>query len=563
MSFLPHGASKGWSWYGSLTTSALVHGAIVGFFMFSGVVAFLPEPEETAVRAPEFSVTLEILDADIVEETEVIDEAGIVPPDAEPLAPDELIPETQPDELAALAPDDQTLVPEEDSAVSPEADEVLQPEAETTLPDAEEPAELATEALEPETTELAEPEAEPVAPEVVEPEPVEPEVLAPEIIEPEVAEPETIDPEPVEPEITEPEIAEVAPEPEPEPVPVAPEPAQPTPLAIDGLSPVDDTVLSPLAEGGAGPAPELGLEEDDVLALVTPEPIPVPQDNAPEQTDPEIVALPLPIEPEVTDPEVTAPVITEQEPAPEPEEPNVADTPEAPAETGGDTGADTQTQQAAATRPLPNPTASDIAIGQLIRRIRTVQQPQCTLALPRRAGGTPGAGVSFVGADPDVLNTLAAQIVEGLEFEPVQTREEIDLRQCATLDALRQSDSYPANRIGLSLDNTSLVSGDALTGRVIGAEGLFVTLLLVDDNGVVQDMAPFVTIDGTTPVFNAPVARAGPTRATRQILLALGTQGAPIDLSDQIGNEAQAVFSSIPADTLSAMVFGVATFDVR
>ncbi|MFL4472326.1 hypothetical protein ACERZ8_21470 [Tateyamaria armeniaca] len=89
---------------------------------------------------------------------------------------------------------------------------------------------------------------------------------------------------------------------------------------------------------------------------------------------------------------------------------------------------------------------------------------------------------------------------------------------------MRASDGYPANRIGLSLDTATLVSGDELTGRVLGAGGLFVTLLLVDDNGVVQDLAPFVSLDGNVPVFQAPVARAGASRATRQVLVAIGTQ---------------------------------------
>ena len=143
------------------------------------------------------------------------------------------------------------------------------------------------------------------------------------------------------------------------------------------------------------------------------------------------------------------------------------------------------------------------------------------------------------------------------------TSEVIDPRQCALLDAVRQSDSYPANRIGLSLESTALVNGDVLSGKVIGAAGLFLALLLIDDNGVVQDLAPFVTLKGATPVFKAPVARAGRARATRQVLVALGTTDGPINVSEQIGREAQQVFSEISAATLKGMLFGVATFDLR
>ncbi|WP_299287416.1 hypothetical protein [uncultured Tateyamaria sp.] len=568
MSFLPHAASKGLTWYGSLTASALTHAGVVGFFMFSGAVAFLPEPEINEPDAPEFAVSLEILDADIVDEAEVIDESAVIPPDAVAL---------DPDDLATLAPDDNVLAPLDEDTLGPLQDEALAPSDDLALPD-----DVAV--TEPELAEPDLPEPEVIAPEVL-----EPDVTEPEAVDAEVTEPEVVEPEPTEPEIVEPEIADLQPEetgievpddtpatPEPEPAP-APEPLvvapeDPSPLAIDGLSPIDDTVLNPLAEGGAGPLPDVGPEEGDALvlapeptpapdelALLAPEPTPEPAPTVvtPDADAPAPVALPDPVEPEVAKPEEAAP-----------DEGETADTEpeitEPDGEGAGDGTADAPVVPSApATRPLPNPTASDIAIGQLLRRIRATPQPQCTLALPRRAGGDPGAGVSFIGADLDVLDELAGRVLDGLDFEPIQTREEIDLRQCATLDVLRQSDSYPASRIGLALDSSSLVSGDSLSGRVIGAEGLFVTLLLVDDNGVVQDMTPFVRLEGNTPVFEAPVARSGPNRATRQILLALGTQGAPLAVTERIGNVAQDVFAPIPGEVLRAMVFGIATFDVR
>ncbi len=560
MSFLPHGSPSALSWYGSFVGSFVAHAGLVSFVLFSGVIVLIPlppEPEEDAA----ITVSLEILDANIVEELEPVDDTNLVPEDAvvtEPDAPDAETPE----DLAALSPDEQELLaPEEDTLLAPEED-ALQPELEAAEPDVLEP-----EPLEPEVT-----EPEVLEPEVVEPEPVEPEVAEPEVIEPEPVEPEVaevlpepenepllvpeevVEPEPevVAPEPTEPEVAEVPDLPEPTPLP---EPEPETPLAIDDLSPIDDTVLNPLASGGSGPAPV----EDDVLALVAPEPdvpeVPVLEPEVVEEIDP--VALPEEVieEPEVAPEEAVE--TPEPEPTPEPEvveetpepveEPEVAAAPPAPAR-----------------QPLANPTASDVAIGQLLRRIRATPQEQCTLALPRRFTGDGAlAGLSMVGAREEQLDALAERIVSGLDFAPVQTRELLDPRQCATLDALRQSESYPANRIGLSLDTTTLASGDTLTGRVIGAGGLYVTLLLVDDNGVVQDLAQFVTLDGSTPVFEVPVARAGPSRATRQVLLAIGTEGTPLDLSDRIGREAQDVFGPIPAATLREMVFGVATVDVQ
>jgi len=446
-------------------------------------------------------------------------------------------------------------------------------------------------------------EAEVIEPEPVEPEVTEPEVIEPEPVEPEIAEPEVIEPEPVEPEVAEPAVIEPEPLPEPEAEPEiadAPEVPEPTPLApeptapvIDDLLAIDDGVVNPLAEGGSAVLPPddvIPLEED--FAALVPEPTPEPEsaivpevveETAPivlpqeEQEEvpaaPEVTALepeptpePEPVpepEPEpTTEPEPTAEV--EPEPVAEPEpEPAVEPETAAEPETEPEVAEEPAEPAAPARTPLANPTASDVAIGQLLRRIRATPQEQCTLALPRRAGGDALAGLAMIGADEAVLDAKAEEILAELDFSPVQTRELLDPRQCATLDALRQSESYPANRIGLSLDVTNLLSGDFLTGRILGAGGLYVTLLLVDDNGVVQDLAPFVTLEGNTPVFEAPVARSGPARATRQVLLAIGTQGAPLDLSGEIGREAQDVFGPIPAETLQSMVFGVATFDVQ
>lgn len=527
MSFLPHGRPRALSWYGSFAASLTAHAGLVSFVVFSGVVVLTPRPPEPD-ETPEITVSLEILDANIVEEFEPVDDSNLVPEDAVVTEPDALEAET-PEDIAALAPDDQELLaPEDDALLTPDEEELVAPELDTTEPEVLEP-----EPLEPEISE----------PDVIEPEPVEPEVAEPEIIEPEPAEPELaelfpevveeplLDPQEVlEPEITEPEdIAEVVEEPAPLPLP---EPEPEAPLAIDDLSPIDDTVLNPLASGGGAELPV----QDDVLALVAPEPelpeVPLLQPDVVEDVTP--TALPDPVE---DAPE--AEVIDEA----------VEDAPAAP--------------PAPVRQAIANPSASEVAIAQLLRQIRATPKEQCTLALPRRVSGDAPAGLAMIGAREDQLDAAATAIVEALDFAPVQSRELIDPRQCATLDALRQSDSYPANRIGLSLDTVTLSSGDTLTGRVLGAGGLFVTLLLVDDNGVVQDLAQFVTLDGSTPVFDVPVARSGPSRATRQVLLAIGTTDAPLDLSDRIGQEAQEVFGPIPAETLQAMVFGVTTFDVQ
>ena len=609
MSFLPHAPAGGLAWYGSFAASTLTHAGLAAFLMFSGMVAFQPTPADVSDTDQDILVSLEILDADIVTEPETNDLLDQIPADAAVLEPDATEAETIPEqELAALEPDDAALSPDAAETVTPEEEifEAAEPKAEefeapddALTPELPEPDLAAAEPLapvEPETdalTELTAGESEDILPEATQ-EPAETLTDTDEIQALETA-----------------DITPVAPEPEPV-VPVVDE------MAIQDISPIEDqlTDFNPLAEGGAAAleplpessAPALPVDQPEVpsaplpaaddIAVLTPELITEPgtdlvpgviaEAQAPDDilpADQDIVALPEAVAPAevqdiagpelVQEPEETELALLQPEPqVPEPPvaEPEIATEPEtdppAPEPEAVQPEPETDAPAPAAVAAIANPTPSDLAIGALLRRIRTTPHEQCTLVLPRRlAAGTGNnaalAALSVVGADSGVLDLLSGRVTDSLEFTTAQTRELIDPRQCATLDAIRQSDSYPANRIGLSLDAASLTSGDTLSGSVLGAGGLFVTLLLIDDNGVVQDMAPFIRIQDNTPRFEAPVARTGPARATRQILLALGTQSAPLDLSGQIGRLAEDVFTAIPPATLQSAVFGFATIDIR
>lgn len=577
MNFLPHAPPSTLAWFGSLALSTATHAGIGAFVLFSGAVVSMREGEPVEAREASFDVSLEILDLRSIDESIPIEDLSNIPEDTVVVDPDSFEVEASDAEFAALTPEETLLEPDSGSI---DSDEI---EPYTLEPLALEPDLIESEFVEPD---FAEPEAivpKPVEPQVaeIEPDTLKPSALKPDLVVSEVVEPDLTEPEAIVPKPVESQGAEILPEFEAMQVPVdasliaveedvaqlqsiQPEPQsapQPVPLiqqsiAIDDLSPIDNTVLSPLSEAGSVPLDPAILDSNFIdLALLLPEPDSVPPVELPQV---EAVLEALPENQPETAPEVLPEIVPDVAPedvaklSPYSVTPDPSDTAQPDVVTG-----------LPKRQPLVNPTASDIAIGQLLRRIRLLPQAQCTLALPRRTSGGVGAGVSLIGADSELLENYSGQITDELGFMPVITSEVIDPRQCALLDALRQSNSYPANRIGLSLESTDLVNGDALNGKVIGAAGLFLSLLLIDDNGVVQDLAPFVTLEGATPAFEAPVARAGRARVTRQILVALGTTDGPINLSEQIGREAQQVFSEIPAATLKGMLFGIATFDLR
>ncbi|WP_417273650.1 hypothetical protein [Celeribacter halophilus] len=234
---------------------------------------------------------------------------------------------------------------------------------------------------------------------------------------------------------------------------------------------------------------------------------------------------------------------------------------EPPSATESDPDIDATPSPADLGTPLANASASDLVIAQLLTRIRNSTAPRCTLALPRR-NADDQVGLSLIGADRAALNSYSAELLADLDTV-TRVREEIDPRQCAALDAVALTSSYPATRIGFSLAATSMQSGDNIEARIIGAGGLDIAVFLIDDNGVVQDLARFTTIEGGVPVISAPVARAGQSRETRQLLMVLGSSNGAFDLTDMDGRMAEEVFSSLDRSLLEQSAFALASFDVR
>lgn len=564
MSFLPYDRSKSGGWYSSIFASGVAHAGLAAM-LTAGAIPFLPQVTEQEDPLADVFVSLEIISVEAAPVLEPIAEDDLINPDDSVLESEEVETETP------VAQDFDSLEPEDDFDDVAAVDDSLLPDIE-----AEEPIDETDQAQEPDDTELlpseneeiaidtAELVEEPAIPEAVveDPEPLEPEIAElkpletlPEAIEPEViAEPEDVA------EVVEPE--DLAPTPEPLPQPVENDDV----LAIEeaGLVADAEEIISPLAEGTGGDIlTSEPLAEEEQLALLLPDTtedgpiaIPLPEDDNDVATaialpdDPEAppaVELPETAEtPERLDPESTAPAPADE--ANSEQDPVAEQTDSTPTSSKG--------------RVITQPSAQSRLVAQVIRGIRNAQPTQCSLALPRRTGDG-GVAISLLGDNDTSLDSLANSILTGIETDVTRSVEIVDARQCAALDALRQIDSYPATRIGISIDNIRLTSGDNLTARVLGAGGLFVTTIIIDDNGVVQNLDRFSSIDGEQIRIDAPVSRAGPVRDTRQLLLAIGSTDSSLDLGSLEGELAQDVFTNISLDQLKASQFSLVSFDLR
>ncbi|RAP41084.1 hypothetical protein BYZ73_11675 [Rhodovulum viride] len=232
---------------------------------------------------------------------------------------------------------------------------------------------------------------------------------------------------------------------------------------------------------------------------------------------------------------------------------------------GSGPGTGTGTGTGIARRPAAGPSeprARDLAAAALIRRIRETPAPDCLLALPRR-DTEGGAGVDLLAASEAAMADYAGRLLTGDLAGTAQRRRLIDPRQCPVLELLRDSPDYPATRLGLGLDRTEVASGGRLTGGLRGVGGRYVLLLLIDNNGVVQDLQRFLSFAGNRARFDVPVTLAGPARDTSQLLLAVATDGPVSGLRAEIGRRAEQVFARGRGAALGAAALALAGFDLR
>jgi hypothetical protein len=335
-------------------------------------------------------------------------------------------------------------------------------------------------------------------------------------------------PEVVEPTVQEP-IEEALPEPE-----VIPE-AEPEELAAlvaeesEALAPVvaeEPETLAPVVPEDPEASAQVVPEEPEVLSPVATEISPLLPDEdtlaalAPLGASEVIGALAEvaePVAPVQNVPEpVSEPVV---EPAPEP----VTETPAAPTE--GALGTPGQ-------------------VDEFIRRIRGQLALPCLVATPRRNAEGAVTMEMLAANEADILN-FADDLLAGVSPAPERRPVLVDPRQCAALNFVREGTRYPAYPLALGLESDRLVSGGRLKGSLRNAAGRYVTLVLIDDNGVVQDLGGYLTFSGDTVSFDVPVRRDGPSRDTQQLLLAIATPGRPPELESMNGQLAQDFFAAL------------------
>lgn len=504
MSFLPYGSETLSGWVLATGSSVLAHGAVVAL-TYGGFVQLVAMPPAPTPR-PDYTITLERLDADTLagllerQDTDVAanPDAGIA---GDTLAPDQ--------QQATQAPDSPTAASDPIEVAPPPA------APETTTPDAP-------------PTEVVTPDA--IAGDAV----TAADRIAPDSIA-------AVDP-----------VADTLPpvdEAMPAPVPVTPPIAAATsPLIAETVVPINPVAADQI---GVTAIPLDRMTAQDAGSFV---PVPVPT----------TVALPvqrvLSADESPTDGTATSPDTAGLN-----AQTTVAQTTVAPITVALPTVTLPSAARSAAPvsgMPPAPPTAQDLAVGELIARIRATPSDPCLLALPRRDGAD-GIGLELVAASDAAMAQFATALLTTDDAAIRQTRTLIDPRQCASIAYLRQNRDYPATRLGIALDAAAVPSGGEVSGVLRGIAGRYVLLLIVDNNGVVQDLQRFMSFSGNFARFTVPVTRVGPERDTSQILIAISTDQPAATLRARDGQLAEDVFRDLDEAQGRSAAIGFTTFDVR
>jgi len=523
MSFLPYSSSTG-GWLWATIGSTFAHaGIIVGALGFySEVLA----RQEDAPQQRQFTVTLERLDADTL--------AGITEQDGVAGGEDE----ADPTESLSGLPDYDAPDSAEAETAEPVSSEELEPDQSTALDPVEPDSAMAEEIeeLEPTETEELEPEM--------------PEQIAPEALEG-TEELAALDPaEGLEPEGIDPAETEM------------PDAVVPDTVTGDALTALDDPSLAGTADTVAPVSPIMAPEQSSPLIPETvvagaAAPLAPTGGGAAPQTVTGTTTATTTVVGGTTASVAAAPAQDPTEAAP-----GVTDAAESVAALNSTPPATPNTEGEAQRPSRPPPSARDLALGDLIRRIRAAAADPCLLALPRR-DGEDGIGLALIAARDSAIQDFSDTALTAEDADIRQTRTLVDQRQCPALTFVRQNQDYPATRLGLRIDDLELQSGETLTGVLRGTAGRYVTLLLIDDNGVVQDLQRFMAFSGNIARFDVPVSRNGPARDTSQILLAIATRAPPGPIKSRVGELAQEVFAGLEGELASGAAIAIETFDVR
>lgn len=209
-----------------------------------------------------------------------------------------------------------------------------------------------------------------------------------------------------------------------------------------------------------------------------------------------------------------------------------------------------------------NAPPADPRIVELFDLIRDRLAEPCLLALPALLGEDQ-IQLGVLAAEDRQISALMRDVTAQVETPVEEHAVLLDNRQCPALAFARRDPGYPVPGLSVQIDAQDIASGSNLQGRVSGGAGLYTTLLLIDDNGVVHDLRRFLVGSAAGSRFSIPMARTGQARDTHQLILAIASPDRPDAVSRHAGELAKDFFDALGREAGPRPRIGVASVYVR
>lgn len=188
----------------------------------------------------------------------------------------------------------------------------------------------------------------------------------------------------------------------------------------------------------------------------------------------------------------------------------------------------------------------------------------CFVALPSVRGGLLGLD-GFTGDDSRPV-AFAEEFSRTTGVAADTRLDAVSAAQCRALSFARNLPAYPAFSLRFEIPRRQLRSGERLEGTIRNVDGRTLHLLLVDDEGKVQNAGGFARRVGADATFAAHMTLTGGPVETVQLVVALATE-APLETVARLSGEQTGSFFAELAEEIAARHLSpdlaIAAFSVR
>jgi len=192
----------------------------------------------------------------------------------------------------------------------------------------------------------------------------------------------------------------------------------------------------------------------------------------------------------------------------------------------------------------PNEDTYDVVLDHLAE----IAKPACFAAMPSLSDEGAFQLEVFARDTADLAefrNRLESRVGQRM---PNTTMKPISQDQCEVMTFLTEGPSFPRFKLFFDIPRRVIRSGEALEGRIGNTSGGFITFLVIDDEGTVQDLATFLQFVPGGARFSIPLSlTAGPVE-TQQLLLVLSTAARLRTVELHNGTKAETFFPMLSAE---------------